>query len=292
MVWSFALYMTQKLIMNKTKIEWTDSTWNPIIGCSPISIGCANCYAKNMVRRFEGKLEIYKNLLRPNGHWNGNVNLNNNQLLKKFPKKPSQKYFVGSMTDMFHENIPVEWLEKVFDIVKNNPQHVFQFLTKRADRMFDYFSNHDVHQNVWLGITAENQKNLDERLRYLIKIAAPIRFISAEPLLGEIDFRYTGQLLSNKDINWVIAGGETQFKARPMNPLWVRKIRDWCNDEEIPFLFKGWGEWLPEEVINENKFNAKDWVFDGEWKMGRVGKKQMGEQNQLLDGEKHLYFPK
>lgn len=222
---------------DKTKIEWTDATINPIVGCKPISPGCANCYAAVMAHRFGGRIEIYEGLTTDQGKWTGDVHFNPVVLQKKLPKE-GRLNFLCSMSDIFHEKVQDEWLDQIFEFTYQNPQHIFQVLTKRPERMVEYFSQHDLHENLWLGVTAENQETAAERIPQLLRLDPKVAFVSAEPLLGSIDF---SKIPNSNLVNWVIVGGETGPNARPMQPEWAIEIRDWCFAEDIPFFFKQMG---------------------------------------------------
>lgn len=222
---------------NKTGISWTDATINPIVGCTPVSPGCANCYAAVMAHRFGGRIEIYEGLTTEQGKWTGDIHFNPVVLQKKMPKD-GRLNFLCSMADPFHEKVQDEWLDQIFEFTYQNPQHIFQVLTKRPERMVEYFSQHDLHENLWLGVTAENQETAAERIPQLLRLDPRVAFVSAEPLLGSIDF---SKIPNAKLLNWVIVGGETGRNARPMQPEWAVEIRDWCFAEDIPFFFKQMG---------------------------------------------------
>jgi len=185
---------------NKTGIEWTDQTWNPIIGCTKISPGCKHCYAEVMADRIcamkKGNSPYMEVLLYPKddyGHiddechgWNGKTALVEKQLLKQNLGKPCA-VFCGSMTDLFHPETPFEWLDRVFEVIRNHPNHTFQILTKRHERMVEYFTEHAILDNVWLGVTAENQAMAGERIPQLLRLDPVVSFVSIEPMLEPID---------------------------------------------------------------------------------------------------------
>jgi protein gp37 len=328
----------------KSNIEWCTDTWNPVVGCSIVSPGCTNCYAMKQAARIQrmaegsGKWSHYNGTTkRVNGNevWTGRVTLAPDHiLLAPLKWKTPRKIFVNSMGDLFHESVPDEWIDKVFAVMALCPQHTFQCLTKRSDRMKEYMSKPERQghvafeanelyikdkrttygaaetalfktrvpgsktfgtivrfknwplPNVWLGVSAEDQTHADERIADLLATPAAIRFVSAEPLLGPIDFTnivgswnttgkiedthsdmrtntLTGQLVArwNGDqttipqyekarlckLDWIIAGGESGHGARPMHPDWVRSIRDQCEAAGTAFFFKQWGEWAPGE---------------------------------------------
>ena len=196
--------------MKTTKIEWTDKTWNPITGCTKFSAGCQHCYAEVMARRLQAmRQEKYKNGFALTLH---EANLQEPLLWKK-----SHTIFVCSMSDLFHKDVPIEFIDKVMNIIKQTPQHRYQILTKRAERMNEYFSNREIPKNAWLGVTVENIAS-KSRINILRNLDAPIRFLSCEPLLEDL-----GNLDLN-NIDWVIVGGESGVNARPMLEEWVLSI--------------------------------------------------------------------
>ena len=198
--------------MKTTKIEWTDKTWNPVTGCSKRSIGCKNCYAEIMTRRLCAMgQKKYKNGF--------NLTMHDDVLEEPLSWKNSHTVFVCSMSDLFHEKVEFCFIDKVIETIKATPQHRYQLLTKRDKRMAKYFTNRQIPDNVWLGVTVE-AKSTTGRINTLRNIPAAVRFVSCEPLLedlGEIDFA---------DIHWVIVGGESGKKARPMKEDWVLSIED------------------------------------------------------------------
>lgn len=219
-------------------IEWTEATWNPVSGCSIISPGCTNCYAMRMARRLEFMgHEKYKGLTRISGgkaKWNGKIKLDYNSL--NIPKswRTGKTIFVNSMSDLFHEDVPLEYILEVFSVMKDTPQHTYQILTKRSRRL-TYLAHQMVWpKNVWMGVSVESADYV-HRIDDLRSVPSFIKFLSLEPLLGplfEMD-------LSN--IDWVIAGGESGPNAREMKAEWVRDIRDQCENAQIAFHFKQWG---------------------------------------------------
>jgi len=226
-----------------TKIEWCDETWNPVTGCREISEGCAHCYAKRQAQRFKGRFGYDKD--DP-----FKVTFHPDKLYRPLKWKKPKRIFVCSMGDLFHEDVLFRWVDEILGKIQKSPQHTFMILTKRPDRMESHFQHYcfpdwDAQRipNLWLGISAENQRCLDERLPYLLQIPAAKRFVSLEPLLGPIKFRsqHLGGLFSCVKLDWVIVGGETGYGKRPMDPDWVRSIRDQCQEAGTPFFFKGWG---------------------------------------------------
>jgi len=376
--------------MGKTKIEWCTDVWNPVVGCSLVSPGCTNCYAMKMAHRLEA--------MGPNPYGSGNVGLAHYEGTTKVVKgnpvwtgklalapdhiltaplrwKRPRRIFVNSMGDLFHEDVPDAWIDRVFAVMALCPQHTFQVLTKRSRRMREYMTNltqdienwkniEDIRiatamgevvgaattwkkddpridaalrnidptegmwplKNVWLGVSCEDQARADERIPELLATPAAIRFVSAEPLLGPIDFGciepdrhgYINSLssLTGPNLDWIIAGGESGPGARPMHPDWARSIRDQCAAAGVAFFFKQWGEWLPWHQFNEAKINDDPEqtrfktmeLEDGRWNdvgypmwcdstdgnidddncVAKVGKKRAG---RLLDGREHNGYP-
>jgi len=330
-----------------TKIEWATDTWNPIrtidLGyhCTKISEGCANCYAERLNKRFgngqpfdssNGVFHPYIDCFEKPLHW----------------KKP-RRIFVQSMGDLFHEDVPDKFLDYIFAVMAKASQHTFMVLTKRPERMQKYIlkAMYDENcsyqgwyevidalgipdvtpmENVWCGVTAENQARADERIPILLEIPVAKRFVSIEPMLGPVDLRewladcgcvrcqrrYFTDLdeleYSDNDntkcpecgcdivsysgykeilkLDWLICGGETGPGARPMHPGWVRSLRDQCQAAGVPFFFKSWGDWWPGEKGRLYRKQTIDWS-DGQ-PMVKSGKKNAG---RLLDGVEHSEFP-
>ncbi len=210
-----------------SKIEWTQCTWNPITGCTKISPGCLNCYAERMARRLQA-------MGQPNYRKGFRITLHPHMLGLPLRWRQPRTVFVNSMSDLFHEDVPLEFIQQVFETIQKASQHRFQVLTKRAERLAELAPQLPWPQNIWMGVTVENHDYLG-RIDCLREIPAAIRFISFEPLLGHIDrFDLTG-------IDWVIVGGESGPGARPMLKKWVTDIRDQCLAEHVPFFFKQWG---------------------------------------------------
>lgn len=208
-------------------IEWTEATWNPVTGCTKISLGCQNCYAERMARRLQA-------MGQPNYAMGFKVTTHDNVLSLPLTWKKSRTIFVNSMSDLFHEKVPAAFISKVFGIMRQAPQHTFQVLTKRSKSMLGLSRSLPWPENVWMGVTVENSDYV-KRIDDLRVTPARIKFISFEPLLGPIfDIDLTG-------IDWVIVGGESGPKARPMSPSWVKGIRDQCLANGTPFFFKQWG---------------------------------------------------
>lgn len=213
--------------MGKSEIEWTEATWNPITGCNKISPGCKHCYAERLALRLQA-------MGQPN-YINGfQVTLHEHMLERPLQWKTPRLIFVNSMSDLFHEDVPLDFIQKVFDIMQQAHWHQFQILTKRAERLFELspFLNWPV--NVWMGVSVESQKYV-QRINYLSQTEAAIKFLSLEPLLGPLpQLPLTG-------IDWVIVGGESGPGARPVMREWIIEIRDACQKANIPFFFKQWG---------------------------------------------------
>jgi len=321
--------------MAKTKIEWADRSWNPVTGCEKVSAGCAHCYAEGIAKRFwkDRKftdVRIHPERLREPLHW----------------RKP-QRIFVNSMSDLFHERVydnDESFIDEIFAVAAACPQHTFMILTKRSGIMRNYF-NHPrrtmyvesalewlfegrLHMmpelvwplpNVWLGVSVEDQRAAEERISDLLETPAAVRFVSCEPLLGPLDLwsaqfnnQYGGLIggVTNwpGGLDWVIVGGESGPKARPMHPDWVRGIRDQCLAGNVPFFFKQWGEWVLKGSTEDQRcsdFGVLDpaGVFyrghtgwngrpidpdTNEAYMLKVGKKKAG---RVLDGREWNEFP-
>lgn len=313
---------------DKTGIEWTDATWNPVTGCTEVSPGCDHCYAKTFAERFRGTP----------GHYferGFDVQLRPDKLDQPLCWRRPRRIFVNSMSDLFHDQVPDDHIAKVWGVMAWSPQHTFQVLTKRHGRMrsllsssqfrslvddawyhfgreFDMASKvgHPGHPydrwplpNVWLGVSTEDQHWADIRIPALLDTPAAVRFISAEPLLGPINL-YTDPIEAESpfwgsQLNWVIFGGESGRTARPMHPEWARSLRDQCTDAGIPFLFKQWGEYGPglhdtgtrTGTVGHGFFSGPVVAgrFTGEYAaMSRVGKKAAGRE---LDGRTWDQYP-
>lgn len=306
-----------------SKIEWTEKTWNPVIGCSRVSAGCQHCYAETMSARLAsmgGDVgALYEGLTTKgaNGEtrFTGVVKCLPERLDEPLKRKKSTVYFVNSMSDLFHPNVPFEFIDRVFAVMAACPQHTFQILTKRPERMKQYFEGNGVAAfkriryelggwfalevgqklfdkvydsfalplpNVWLGTSVENQETANKRIPLLLETPAAVRFLSCEPLLGAVDLdlrisdyfwhnALTGQTILKEEydeyygngskINWVVCGGESGCKARPMNLDWARSLRDQCKAAGVPYFFK---------------------------QVGGTNKKKTG---RLLDGVEHNEYP-
>lgn len=235
--------------MSTSKIEWTDATWNPVTGCTKTSSGCAHCYAETMTKR----LKAMGTAKYSNGF---QVTVHEDALNEPRKWRNPRSIFVCSMSDLFHQDVPFEFIDRVMRVIKETPQHRYQLLTKRAERMTKYFQVREVPQNVWLGVTVEVQSS-KVRIESLRSIQnAPIKFLSCEPLLedlGELDL--TG-------IDWIIVGGESGIQARPMKKEWVMNIKSQCEIADKVFFFKQWGTWGSDGVRRDKKKNGK--ILNGE----------------------------
>lgn len=213
--------------MSKSNIEWTESTWNPVTGCTKISAGCKNCYAERMAKRLRAMgQKNYRNGFKLTCH--------HESLDLPLRWKKPQIIFVNSMSDLFHEDVPLGFIQDVFATMRQANQHLFQVLTKRAERLVELSPVLDWPENVWMGVSAESHDYLD-RINCLRKTGANIKFLSLEPLLDDV-----GEL-DPFGVDWAIVGGESGPGARPMAIDWVRSIRDQCLDQQVPFFFKQWG---------------------------------------------------
>lgn len=315
-----------------SSIEWCDDTWNPVSGCTKVSAGCDNCYAETFAERWRGT----------SGHYfehGFDVQLRPDKLTLPLRWRKPRRIFVNSMSDLFHDSVPDEYIAKVFAVMAAAPQHTFQVLTKRHARMRSLLSSKEFEAavflahdegcfdgyfgysklplpNVWLGISAENQQWADIRIPELLDTPAAVRWVSAEPLLGPIDLDNCGgyQAVTPKPfpgltyLKWVVVGGESGPKARPMHPDWARSLRDQCQEAGVPFLFKQWGEYAPGRIIESPQFRGGAYFDDGGHVVGgnpavslpsvhnfgdgtgayRAGK---GRAGRLLDGREWNEYP-
>lgn len=234
-----------------SRIEWTEQTWNPIVGCTKISAGCKHCYAEVMARRL-------KTMGTP-GYENGfALRMIPERLEDPLKRKKPTVYFVNSMSDLFHEKVPATYIDQVMDVIARTPWHSYQILTKRAARMARYFREKVVPRNVWLGVSVENRRHGVPRIDHLRTVDAHIRFLSVEPLLEDVGD------LDLTDIHWVIVGGESGHKARPMRPEWAESVRIQCEEQEVAFFFKQWGGWGADgkrraKAKNGRLLNGRTW---------------------------------
>jgi protein gp37 len=308
-----------------SNIEWTDTVWNPVTGCAKVSEGCRNCYAFELHdRRHKGwKAGNWSNAPKQYHKPFSEVQLFPDRLDMPLKWRKPRRVFVNSMSDLFHEDVPEEFIRMVFAVMGEAEQHMFQILTKRPKRMMDIVNRlanegdfatisgqikKFPYTNVWLGTSVENQKAADERISLLLQTPAAVRFLSCEPLLGPVDLSVHLNWTSSKDrktplLNWVIAGGESGNNARPMHQDWARSLRDQCNAVDVPFFLKQWGEFYPHEF---DEYDPEYWItedgfhglvhtsicthYEGELAyMNRIGKKKAG---RLLDGREWNEMPK
>lgn len=280
--------------MADTRIEWADAVWNPITGCTKVSPGCKNCYAERMATRLQAMGQPhYKDGFAVRLHLDALV-------IPTLWRKP-RRIFVNSMSDLFHEAVPDSFVYDIWYTMRNTPQHTYMALTKRPDRMQAYFTRqgYDPLPNLWLGTSVENADYL-WRISDLSNTPAALRFLSLEPLLGPIDVSpwlnpvevqdSHGIHFSRPPIDWVIVGGESGPKARPMHPQWARDIRDQCISAGVPFFFKQRGEWVEydeDDPIHVERISPRMQRLDGA-ELLRVGKKRAG---RLLDGREWNEIP-
>lgn len=318
---------------DKTGIEWTDATWNPVTGCTKVGTpGCDHCYAETFAERWRGT----------KGHYfetGFDVQLRPDKLGLPLRWTKPRRIFVNSMSDLFHDKVPDEYIARVFAVMALAPRHTFQLLTKRHGRMRSLLNSAYFLQavgrvwaeppsdwplprdwrvpvwplpNVWLGVSAEDQKRADHRIPALLDTPAAVRFVSAEPLLGPIDLHADpigkDSVFWIGHLDWVIVGGESGPSARPMHPDWARSLRDQCIGAGVPFLFKQWGDWVPERLglhgcnapaaflstggqvrlLVDGKPAHAPFAPAGDMTIRRVGKKRAGRE---LDGRTWDQYP-
>ncbi len=228
-------------------IEWTEATWNPVVGCRKVSAGCANCYAERMANRLAamaaadhdrgidpGKKAAYLRVINGHGRWNGDVYLDYASVDAPLAWRAPRVIFVNSMSDLFHADVPEDFVQAVFEVMNRCEQHTFQVLTKRPERAAEISPRLNWGENIWMGTSVESA-DVTSRVHDLRRTHAAIKFLSVEPLLSPIP------RLPLTDIDWVIVGGESGPGARPMDLDWVRQIRDRCVGRGVPFFFKQWG---------------------------------------------------
>lgn len=283
---------------DKTGIEWTDATWNPVTGCAKVSAGCKHCYAERNWGRLQ-HLPAYA------GRAFTDVATHADRLLQPLSWKRPRRIFVNSMSDLFHQDIHDDFIGMVFRTMARAPQHTFQVLTKRAERMQRLLTHPKMRgfvgdapwplPNVWIGVSVEDQATADERIPLLLDTPAAVRWISAEPLLAPIDLAEHGLHGGPGQLDWVVVGGESGPKARPMHPEWARGLRDQCAAAAVPFLFKQWGEWQPVHPSGASipgcgttPQREPAFRFEHGHYFTKVGKKLAG---RLLDGALHDGYP-
>jgi len=230
-------------------IEWTEMTWNPVTGCTKVSPGCKHCYAETLSRRLRA--------MGAPGYEKGfSLQLRPERLSQPLRRDKPTTYFVNSMSDLFHEDIPDAYISRVMEVIRETPQHTYQILTKRSERLPLYFSDQTCPANAWIGVSVEDREYGLPRIPWLRQVPAKVRFLSIEPLLedlGKLDL--TG-------IHWVIVGGESGKSARAMDPAWVENIRIQAEKQNVPFFFKQWGTWGADGVRRSKKKNGR--TLDGE----------------------------
>ena len=310
-------------------------TWNPIIGCSKVSPGCDNCYALAMAKRIAGMERAtgrinYRATLMPGenniqSEWNGHTFLVNEAFTKPASWKSKRIVFVNSMGDLFHEGHLYEWIDAVFSAMSDYDQHIYILLTKRPEKMLKFWQwkreQHGIDwrpkDNVWIGVTAENQEQADKRIPILLQIPASKHFVSIEPMLGPVDLTHidhdwqTNALTGKQSdmarpwydtnkLDWVICGGETGPKARPMNQNWVIEVKNQCKEAKVPFFFKQWGEWEPRNANSfalkndpkSEKYQLKKVPYaDNPFEFSNVSKVGRKNAGNLLDGQQHHECP-
>jgi protein gp37 len=227
-----------------SKIEWTDQTWNPVTGCTKISPGCKHCYAERLAKRLQH--------MGAPGYENGfRLTLHPTRLDAPLKRRKPTAWFVNSMSDLFHEQVPFEFIDRIFETIKATPQHRYQILTKRPERMEAYFRKCAPPANAWLGTSVEDREYGLPRIAVLQRIQSSIRFLSIEPLLEDVG------VLDLAGIAWVIVGGESGPRARPMKAEWARSIRDQCSRAGVAFFFKQWGAYGNDGVRRAKSANGR-----------------------------------
>ncbi|MCB0546212.1 MAG: phage Gp37/Gp68 family protein [Phaeodactylibacter sp.] len=236
--------------MKYSKIEWTEATWNPSTGCNKVSAGCKHCYAETMAKRLQA--------MGAPGYENGfEFTLMPERLDMPLKVKKPTRFFVNSMSDLFHEKMPFNFLDQVFQVIEQTPRHSYQILTKREKALQDYCSQRKMPDNVWLGVSVESAET-KHRIDVLRDIPSSIRFLSIEPLIADVG------KLDLRGIHWVIVGGESGPKARPMCPEWAISVQKQCDQQKVAFFFKQWGAWGADGVKRSKKANGR--IFLGrEW---------------------------
>lgn len=339
--------------MKNTKIEWCDHTFNPWEGCTKVSPGCTNCYAESRNARFGGGTAPNWGKGAPRRRtspanwklpekWNQKVSEEIEEALHCFGEDryiapPRPRVFCASLADWLDPEVPTEWLADLLDLIRRTPNLDWLLLTKRPELwrermsaaqshlfdfgcrnacgwLWDWIKHKIAPANIWIGTTVENQAVADKRICSILEIPTEVRFLSCEPLLGELDLMHyldpiDGGYIGKSFIDWVICGGESGSNARPMHPDWARSLREQCAEAGVPFLFKQWGEWAPGEYADraQTKTERVASLIDGEWSFDaitpsyaqgmhaddepdvwRLGKRQAGRH---LDGREHNDFP-
>lgn len=313
----------------RTEIEWTDHTWNPIRGCWPVSAGCANCYAAAHAARFAGRKQPFEGLARfdANGpRWTGKLMVVDRDLFWPLRKRP-RLCFVNSVSDLFWEKVPGAVRARIVAVMRAARSSTFQVLTKRPIVMHAWWTSDEFRRleeqawseiaeravvefgipeedvperlpdvwpppNIWLGVSAEDQHAFNARASWLMQCESPVRFLSAEPLLGRIDIREWVGREDGANLGWVIAGGESTRRARPVHPAWIADLRDACRASNVPFFFKQWGTWAPtfgegdEYAGTPESTVVTDPVF-GPARVARTGAKMPA----MIDGRQWMEIP-
>ncbi|MEJ7691563.1 phage Gp37/Gp68 family protein [Daejeonella sp.] len=228
--------------MAQSNIEWTELTWNPVTGCTKVSPGCKHCYAETMSRRL-------KAMGVPKYADGFNIRTHSDSLTIPFTWRKSKLVFVNSMSDLFHPDVPTDFIKAVFSVMNNTPQHTYQVLTKRSERLLELSEHLHWTANIWMGVSVENE-DYTFRINQLALTNAHTKFLSIEPLIGPI------QQLNLNSIDWVIVGGESGHKARPIKKAWIETIKHACEIASIPFFFKQWGKPKFNEDLNDPTINA------------------------------------
>lgn len=298
-----------------TRIEWADRVWNPVTGCSKVSIGCKHCYAERMAKRLAGRCGYPAE--RP-----FSVTVHEDRITEPLRWRKSAMIFVCSMSDLFHQDVPertiIDVLSTIAEAHYRGLKHTFLILTKRPERMLDVLTSPTVHNdvwlqtsrgvnaerapwplpNLWLGVSAENQPTAAERIPFLLDTPAALRFVSCEPLLGPVSLMGYRREAGNgcwdswlDDLDWVIAGGESGPRAHPAHPDWIRQLRDECDSKGVPFYFKQWGEWAPRTECDLSACSGKlreVLMNPGEIPVYKVGKRIAGRS---IDDRTWEQFP-
>jgi protein gp37 len=291
-----------------TKIEWTATVnpdgsvtpgkvWNPTVGCKKVSQGCKNCYAKNLHDRWHGAYLAGAELPGQYAYPFEQVQMMPERLNDPLKWRKPARIFVNSVSDLFHPDVDGDFIGRVFRVMEACPQHTFMILTKRPALMWQWFDKYNAERplpNVWLGVSAEDQRTADERIPLLLQTPAAVRFVSCEPLLGELDISQYLWDTDSRDwgydregLSWVIAGGESGPNARPMHPDWARSLRDQCQAAGTPFFFKQVGEWTTEYPQGRSLAHIEQTYQHGAG-FYRIGKAAAG---RLLDRREYNDFP-
>lgn len=307
--------------MTKTSIEWTQETWNPTAGCSIVSPGCTHCYAMRMAHRIQHNPRLsgsaYRGVTKKSKAgpvWTGRVNMSATALMKPLRWRKPRLVFVNSMSDLFHETLTSAQIARAWAIMAIAKQHTYQVLTKRPQKMLEWLSDPATRftvelamraidpsakieawplPNVWCGTSTEDNRRAKERIPVLLQVPAAVRFVSAEPLLGQVDLRSILRKQDFKRLHWVIVGGESGPKSRPMHPTWARDVRDACLENGVKFFFKQVGSWSWVSDRNATHWmsstgQTSDVPIKG-WQGMRYGSKKRA--GRKLDGRLYQQMP-